>query len=159
MDWALGEIHNIQKAARSGRKPIVKPQWPVIILRTPKGMGAPKEIHGSPIEGSFHAHQVPLPKAKSDDEELKALQMWLQSYRINELLTGETQPIEEILSLIPKTPEKCLGQRPEAYKSYTPLDLPPWKSDDFTSAIETQESSMAAVGQYLAQVMKRSAVI
>ena len=35
MDWALSEIKNIQKTARSG-KPIVKPRWPVLILRTPK---------------------------------------------------------------------------------------------------------------------------
>jgi xylulose-5-phosphate/fructose-6-phosphate phosphoketolase len=35
MDWAIGEIQTIQKAARSG-KPIMKPRWPVIIMRTPK---------------------------------------------------------------------------------------------------------------------------
>jgi xylulose-5-phosphate/fructose-6-phosphate phosphoketolase len=35
MDWAVGEIKKIQKAAREGDA-IVKPQWPVIILRTPK---------------------------------------------------------------------------------------------------------------------------
>lgn len=35
LDWSLSEIKNIQDAARSG-KPIVKPQWPMIILRTPK---------------------------------------------------------------------------------------------------------------------------
>ena len=35
IEWALVEIHKIQKAARSG-KPIVKPRWPVLILRTPK---------------------------------------------------------------------------------------------------------------------------
>lgn len=35
MEWALDEIHKIQKAARSGN-PIVKPRWPVLILRTPK---------------------------------------------------------------------------------------------------------------------------
>lgn len=35
MDWALGEIKKIQTAARSGN-PIVKPRWPVLILRTPK---------------------------------------------------------------------------------------------------------------------------
>lgn len=33
--WALGVIRSIQKAARQG-KPIFKPRWPVIILRTPK---------------------------------------------------------------------------------------------------------------------------
>lgn len=35
MEWAVSEIHRIQKAARSG-KPIMKPRWPMIILRTPK---------------------------------------------------------------------------------------------------------------------------
>lgn len=35
MEWALGEIKRIQSAARSGN-PIVKPRWPVLIMRTPK---------------------------------------------------------------------------------------------------------------------------
>lgn len=35
VSWAIGEIHKIQQAARSG-KPIMKPRWPMIILRTPK---------------------------------------------------------------------------------------------------------------------------
>src|SRR3569833_127155 len=35
LEWALSEIRHIQNAARSG-EPIVKPRWPMIILRTPK---------------------------------------------------------------------------------------------------------------------------
>jgi phosphoketolase len=35
MEWALAEIKKIQTAARKGT-PIVKPRWPVLILRTPK---------------------------------------------------------------------------------------------------------------------------
>lgn len=35
IDWAVETIHKIQNAARSGN-PIVKPRWPVIVLRTPK---------------------------------------------------------------------------------------------------------------------------
>lgn len=35
MMWAVEEIRKIQQAARSG-KPIMKPRWPMIILRTPK---------------------------------------------------------------------------------------------------------------------------
>ena len=35
MEWAVSEIKKIQTAARSG-KPITKPRWPVLILRTPK---------------------------------------------------------------------------------------------------------------------------
>jgi xylulose-5-phosphate/fructose-6-phosphate phosphoketolase len=35
MEWAISEIKKIQSAARSGN-PIVKPRWPVLIMRTPK---------------------------------------------------------------------------------------------------------------------------
>lgn len=35
MEWAVSEIKKIQSAARSG-KAIVKPRWPVLIMRTPK---------------------------------------------------------------------------------------------------------------------------
>lgn len=35
MAWAVKEIRKIQQAARSG-KPILKPRWPMLILRTPK---------------------------------------------------------------------------------------------------------------------------
>lgn len=34
--WAHAEIKKIQKAAREDKKPIFKPRWPVLILRTPK---------------------------------------------------------------------------------------------------------------------------
>lgn len=101
LQWALGEIHKIQDAARNGR-PIVKPRWPVLILRTPKGWSGPKEIHGEFIEGSFHAHQVPLPKAKTDKEELQALQAWLESYKPKELFDAEGRPNKKILSIIPE---------------------------------------------------------
>ena len=35
LEWAVREIKSIQAAARSG-KPVVKPRWPVLIMRTPK---------------------------------------------------------------------------------------------------------------------------
>jgi xylulose-5-phosphate/fructose-6-phosphate phosphoketolase len=35
LEWAYAEIKKIQKAAREG-KAIVKPRWPVLILRSPK---------------------------------------------------------------------------------------------------------------------------
>jgi hypothetical protein len=38
LDIALDEIASIQRAARSGHD-IVCPQWPMIILRSPKGLG------------------------------------------------------------------------------------------------------------------------
>jgi hypothetical protein len=35
LEWALGEVRNIQKEARADR-PIAKPRWPMMVLRTPK---------------------------------------------------------------------------------------------------------------------------
>lgn len=35
LEWAVAEIKKIQQAARSG-KPISKPRWPMLVLRTPK---------------------------------------------------------------------------------------------------------------------------
>ena len=36
MEWAVTEIKKIQHAARSSGNPIIKPRWPVLIMRTPK---------------------------------------------------------------------------------------------------------------------------
>jgi xylulose-5-phosphate/fructose-6-phosphate phosphoketolase len=54
MKWAIDEIQKIQKAARSG-KPITKPRWPMIFLRTPKGWTGPRFVGGLPVVNSFRA--------------------------------------------------------------------------------------------------------
>ncbi|KAJ6466558.1 phosphoketolase [Mycena vitilis] len=152
-DWALAEIKKIQKAARSGN-PIVKPRWPVLILRSSKGLGGPKSFHGEFIEGSFHSHQVPLPGAKTSAEELAALQAWLKSYHPEELFTADGVPVPEVLSLVPESAEKRLGQRKEAFRGYTPLSVPEWEG--FCSKQGTQDSCMKAVGRLLAAVVKEN---
>lgn len=150
MEWALAEIKKIQAASRSGN-PIVKPRWPVLILRTPKGWHGPKSIHGEFIEGSFHSHQVPLPSCKTSSEELAALQDWLSSYH-PENLFKDGIPVEEILSIIPLDSEKKLGQKKESYKAYTPLTVPEWRALCVEKG--TEESCMKAVGRLLRNVIE-----
>ena len=150
MEWALSEIKRIQKAARSG-KPIMKPRWPVLILRTPKGWSGPKKVHGVIMEGSFKAHQIPLPAAKTEPDELKQLQEWLLSYKPEELFKEDGDVIDDIKSILPDKPERRLGQKRESYAGYTPLQSPDWKKlavKKFSS-----ESSMKKVGEYLEQVV------
>ncbi|KAK7205056.1 phosphoketolase [Myxozyma melibiosi] len=146
LEWALAEIKSIQTAARSG-KPIVKPRWPMIVLRTPKGYSGPKMLNGVPIEGSFHSHQVPLPEAKTDKVQFELLKEWLSSYDHNSLLTEAGEPIPEILSIVPKNPAKRMGQLKETYNGYTELVLPDWKP--LAKEKGTQYSCMKAVGEYL----------
>ncbi|KAF7799807.1 hypothetical protein EIP86_011049 [Pleurotus ostreatoroseus] len=153
MDWALGEIHKIQKAARSGH-PIVKPRWPVLILRTPKGWGGPKKVHGEFVEGSFHAHQVPLTEAKTSAEERKMLQDWLLSYDPRELFGEDGEPNSDILSIIPKEDALKLGQKKEAYANYEPIDCPAWESKCVPKGGEA--SCMKVVGEYLHDVVKKN---
>ncbi|KAF8442369.1 phosphoketolase [Boletus edulis BED1] len=160
MEWALGEISRIQHAARSN-KPIVKPRWPMLILRTPKGWSCPKVLHGEFIEGSFRSHQVPLPEAKTSPEELQMLQDWLASYRPEELFTvhstqGETEgaPISDVTDIIPVASEKRLGFRKEAYVGFQPLSVPDWMPFGIESGREA--SCMKTVGNFLSEMINRN---
>lgn len=146
MEWALSEIRRIQIAARSG-KPISKPRWPVLILRTPKGWSGPKKVDGEIVEGSFHAHQVPLPKAKNDPQHLKQLQEWLESYRPKELFNEDGTPNDSVLEMIPDKDHKKLGQVKETYNAYEGIKVPDWKK--FGVKKGGEESSMKAIGDLL----------
>src|SRR5712692_95974 len=59
LDSVVAEIHSIQKAARAGKSTGL-PEWPMIVLRTPKGWTGPKIVDGKPVEGTWRAHQVPI---------------------------------------------------------------------------------------------------
>ncbi|KAI5989622.1 XFP N-terminal domain-containing protein [Pisolithus orientalis] len=158
MEWALKEIARIQQAARSG-KPIVKPRWPVIILRTPKGWTGPKELHGEYIEGSFRSHQIPLPDAKTDEGELKMLESWLSSYDPRQLFciggdkdTLDGAPYPDLLQIVPDNRDKRLGMRKEAYAAYQPLKVPVWTP--FCVQKRSQASCMKTVGEFLKRVIE-----
>jgi|ERR1700722_8119900 len=116
-------------------------------------MSGPKSFRGELIEGSFHSHQVPLPNVKTCKEELAALQTWLSSYHPNTLFeSGSGVPVDEILSIIPKTDEKKLGQRKEFNPAYEGLKTPEWM--DLGVKKGTQESCMKAVGRFLKEIIK-----
>ncbi len=97
------------------------------LTHSPQGWSGPKELHGEYIEGSFRAHQVPLPEAKTDANERAMLLEWLRFYGPAELFGKDGIPNDAILSLIPKDESKRLGMREEAYKTYSPLDVPDWR--------------------------------
>ena len=59
LDEVVEEIHDIQRAARRGRRRGA-PALADDRLRTPKGWTGPKEVDGLPVEGTFRAHQVPI---------------------------------------------------------------------------------------------------
>src|SRR5213075_3084154 len=96
LDTVFDEIDRIQHGARvdadRGR-----PRWPMIVLRTPKGWTGPKELDGLPVEGTWRAHQVPLPAPRTDPDQLAALEAWLRSYRPEELFDDTGAPRTSIV--------------------------------------------------------------
>lgn len=152
MSWAVARIQEIQGAARRG-KPETKPRWPMIILRTPKGWGCPKKLHGEWIEGSFRAHQVPLPHAKTDPEELQALQDWLLSYNPKELFPFG-YPKDSILSILPKKAYRILGKNPVSWYNRTELKVPDWK--DSAVPRDSTASCLRTAGVFLNHVLNQN---
>jgi xylulose-5-phosphate/fructose-6-phosphate phosphoketolase len=96
---ALASIDDIQAAARAQAARAaagemagatdLRPRWPMIVLKTPKGWTGPKEVDGEKVEGTFRAHQVPLPAVRENDEHRAQLQAWMESYRPSELFTED----------------------------------------------------------------------
>ncbi|KAJ2903967.1 putative phosphoketolase [Zalerion maritima] len=152
MEWALQEIRHIQGAARKD-KPIAKPRWPMIILKTPKGWTGPKEVDGEIIEGSFRSHQIPIKAANKNPEHLKMLGDWLSSYNVNKLLPNG-KPVRDILAIIPKDDSKKLGQIKASYDCYNPLNLPDWRP--FTVESGAHASAMKVLGEYLAEIARQN---
>lgn len=112
LDEAIADIKHIQLQAREHGN-MVRPRWPMIILRSPKGWTGPKEVNGLPNEDSFRSHQVPFPVDENNTENLKKLEEWLLSYRPHELFTEEGRLIPELEELAP-TGKRRMGANDNA---------------------------------------------
>lgn len=110
MDSVIEEIQGIQKHARETGD-ATRPMWPMIVLRTPKGWTGPKVVDGVQIEGSFHAHQVPIMMDRP--EHLQILTDWLESYKPEELFDEKGRLIPELKALAP-TGKQRIGANPHA---------------------------------------------
>jgi xylulose-5-phosphate/fructose-6-phosphate phosphoketolase len=97
LDRCIQEIHKFQSSARNDGDTI-RPLYPMIVLRSPKGWTGPKEIDGHKLEGSWRSHQVPLKEVKNKPEQLQMLSDWLQSYHPAELFDAQGKLQEEFRS-------------------------------------------------------------
>jgi xylulose-5-phosphate/fructose-6-phosphate phosphoketolase len=100
LDTVLDEIATIREQAAAGS--VQRPQWPMIVLRTPKGWTGPKVVDGQQVEGTFRAHQVPLSETRTDDGHRAQLEEWMRSYRPEQLFDAEGRLVEELRTLPPK---------------------------------------------------------
>jgi xylulose-5-phosphate/fructose-6-phosphate phosphoketolase len=102
LDEVVGEIHEIQRRARDEGQ-TTRPRWPAIVLATPKGWTGPKEVDGLPVEGTFRAHQVPIPAARTNPAHLALLEEWLRSYHPDDLFDERGALVAELAALAPSS--------------------------------------------------------
>lgn len=159
MDEAIEEIKAIQKHARETGDDSL-PTWPMIIFRAPKGWTGPKEWDGKPIEGSFRAHQIPIPVDQNDMEHADKLVAWLKSYRPEELFdeSGKLKP--EFAEIAPKG-DKRMAANPHTNpgKLIRSLILPDFREFALENAEhgKTVAQDMTVLGKYLERVIELNA--
>jgi xylulose-5-phosphate/fructose-6-phosphate phosphoketolase len=156
LDTVIHEIQEIQHYARSKGDP-TRPQWPMLILRTPKGWTGPKEVDGKKVEDFWRSHQVPLADLAQKPEHLKILEEWLRSYRPEELFDENGRLLPELQELAPKG-EKRMGATPYANGGLLTREL---RMPDFRRyAVDvprpgtTEAEATKVLGQFLRDVMK-----
>jgi xylulose-5-phosphate/fructose-6-phosphate phosphoketolase len=112
LDQAVEEIKRIQHEARINGN-TMRPRWPMIVLKSPKGWTGPKWVDGLQIEGTFRSHQVPLSDPATHPEHLRLLEDWLRSYRPEELFGEQGCLRPELADLAPRG-ERRMGANPHA---------------------------------------------
>src|SRR5215831_17075270 len=133
LDACFDRIQAIQHEARE-RRSAVRPdspelRWPVIVLRTPKGWTGPAVVGGLPVEGTFRSHQVPLPLARTNPDQLAALESWMRSYE-PEALFDEVGALSSELSSLAPLGERRMGANPHANggRLLVPLRVPDFRN-------------------------------
>ena len=155
LDACLDEIKRIQHDARTNGFRM-RPAWPMIVLRTPKGWTCPETIDGKQCEGSWRSHQVPMSEAGTESY-LRVLEGWLKSYRPEELFDATGRLRAELADLAPKG-TKRMGANPHANGGalLRDLTLPDFKQ--FAVAVPSPGAAVAestrVQGKYLRDVMK-----
>jgi xylulose-5-phosphate/fructose-6-phosphate phosphoketolase len=156
LEHCVAEIRRIQQEARlSGVA--VRPRWPMIVLRSPKGWTGPTEVDGHKVEGFWRSHQVPIGGMQTNPEHLRLLEAWMRSYQPEELFDDQGKLRPEFKATAP-TGTRCLGATPYANGGLLRRDL---KLPDFrTYGVSVEHPGTTSVentkplGRWLRDVMR-----
>jgi xylulose-5-phosphate/fructose-6-phosphate phosphoketolase len=155
LDLAIADIQAIQQDARAhGVK--ARPNWPMIILRSPKGWTGPKEVDGKQTEGSWRSHQVPFGEM-TNPAHLGLLEQWMKSYRPEELFEESGALNAELAALAPAGIRR-MGANPHANGGLLLKDLKLPDIRDYALKVPTPGAASGeatrAMGVFLRDVMK-----
>ena len=125
----------------------------------PKGWTGPKVVDGLPSEGTFRAHQVPLPHVRENPEHLRQLEAWLRSYRPEELFMPDGALRPEIAALAPQG-ERRMSASPHANGGLLLRDLDRPDIRDYAVEVpspgKTRAEATRVLGTYLRSVIEKN---
>jgi xylulose-5-phosphate/fructose-6-phosphate phosphoketolase len=158
MEHCVLEIRKIQDEARKTGKAI-RPRWPMIVLRSPKGWTAPRQVDDHYLEGFWRSHQIPITDIATNPKHLKVLENWMRSYRPEDLFDSDGRLIPELKALAPKGTRR-MSANPIANGGLVrkPLEMPDFRS----SAVEVKKpgatfaGNVPTLGIFLREVMRRN---
>lgn len=158
MDEVILEIKNIKNMSKRINKSI-RPSWPMIILKTPKGWTGIKKYNNQDIENSFRSHQVPIPVGESNVDNLSLLENWLKSYEIDDLFDEKGRLVDYLRELAPKK-KKRMSANPIANGGTILKDL---KVPDYTkygltfkNHGEVNASDMYVLGSFVRDIINKN---
>ncbi|EJN94583.1 phosphoketolase family protein [Streptococcus ratti] len=157
LDEAVEKIKAIQaKARKNPAEKAAMPAWPVLVARIPKGWTGPKEWEGTPIEGGFRAHQVPIPVDAHHMEHVDALLKWLKSYRPEELFDETGRLVPEIAAISPKGDRRMSTNPITNAGILKPMNTADWKkfAIDTTKPGAVFAQDMIEFGKYAADLVE-----
>ncbi len=155
LELVIKEIKDIKSSYKDMNYENIK--WPMIVFRSPKGWTGPKEFDRKKIEGTFRAHQVPIPIDRDNIETLNLLEGWLKSYHPEELFDESGKLRSDLKSLAP-VGNRRMGANPNANGGLLLKDL---RLPDFRNYAVTVNApgtvikqDMMELGKYVRDVFK-----
>ena len=155
LELVIKEIKDIKSSYKDMNYENIK--WPMIVFRSPKGWTGPKEFDRKKIEGTFRAHQVPIPIDRDNIETLNLLEAWLKSYHPEELFDESGKLRSDLKSLAP-VGNRRMGANPNANGGLLLKDL---RLPDFrnygvvvNSPGTVIKQDMMELGKYVRDVFK-----
>lgn len=154
LDKAIEMILKIKEDAKKNKE-FKRPIYPMLIFISKKGWTGPKKLQNLEVEGTFRAHQVPIP-LEAVGSDLSLLNDWLLSYKPEDLFNDDGSIKKEILTLAPKG-KKRMSANPvtNGGKLLKKIKVPDFRNYkvDIESGV-TKKEDMRVLGEFIRDICK-----